>query len=81
MPMFVIMAGISVNEINYEAYNVRVKQEYVKADVLEELHNNFFNHMSKMELLAPEEDNTYKNFFVFDYWLKEDAEHFKNNGK
>ena len=39
------------------------------------------DHTSKMESLVPEEDNTYKNFFNFDYWLKGNEEHFKNNGK
>lgn len=81
LPMYAIMAGVSVNEINYEDFSIRVKKEYVNVDDLRKLNEDFAAFMSKMESLVPEEDNTYKNFFNFDYWLKGNEEHFKNNGK
>lgn len=81
LPMYAIMAGVSVNEINYEDFSIRVKKEYVNVDDLRKLNEDFAAYMSKMESLVPEEDNTYKNFFNFDYWLKGNEEHFKNNGK
>ena len=81
LPMYAIMAGVSVNEINYEDFSIRVKKEYVNVDDLRKLNEDFVAYMSKMESLVPEEDNTYKNFFNFDYWLKGNEEHFKNNGK
>ena len=34
-----------------------------------------------MEELSPEEDATYKNFFVFDFWLRGAEEHFKNQSR
>ena len=79
--MYAIMAGISVNEINFEAYHVRVKPDYIKKDVLNDLYDKFQKYLSKLEQLAPEEDLTYKNFFIFDYWLKGADEHFKNHGR
>lgn len=81
VPMYAIMAGISVNEINFEAYHVRVKPDYIKKDVLNDLYDKFQKYLSKLEQLAPEEDLTYKNFFIFDYWLKGADEHFKNHGR
>lgn len=32
MPIFAIMAGVSVGEINYDAYVIRVKPEYANKD-------------------------------------------------
>jgi len=82
IPMYAIMAGVSINELNFETYNLRVKEEFAKEkDHMFYLHGRFTEHMSRMESLAPEEDKTYKNFFVFDFWLKDDAEHFQNNSK
>jgi len=29
IPMYAIMAGVSINELNFESYNLRVKKEFV----------------------------------------------------
>jgi len=81
IPMYAIMAGVSVNELNFESYNLRLKKEYSTKEQLDHLLSKFSENMGRLENLAPEEDKTYKNFFVFDYWLKDDAENFKNNSK
>lgn len=39
LPLFAIMSGISVNEINFAEYNVRVKEEFVTKEALGELHS------------------------------------------
>lgn len=37
--------------------------------------------MLNLDSLAPDEDETYKNFFKFDFWYLEDDERFKNQGR
>lgn len=81
LPIYAIMAGISVNEINFEAYNLRIKEEFVVKETLWHFCDEFHRYMSQLESLSPEEDNTYKNFFIFDFWLKGDDDHFRNQSR
>lgn len=74
IPLYCKMAGISMNELDFESYTVKLKPEYNNYEWIENTFNaNFHRIINAHRDISPPEDSTYKNFFLSKSWVVNEA--------
>jgi len=77
LPTYAILAGISLNEIQHQYCNIRIKREFVNRGDLSFLYDRFYSQLSRVETLAPDEDLRFGSWFRLESWLRDGEENFR----
>lgn len=78
LPMYALISGSSVSELDYERMNLRVKPEYNNKEFYWSIAHKFHDHIEKYKDMVPSEVLTYLNFFVMESFEKNDREELNN---
>ena len=68
LPLYCKIGGISMNEIDYEGYHLRLKPLYNNPEWIRKFQQEFTDTLFKHSGITPSEDLKYKNFFQAKAW-------------
>jgi ABC-type antimicrobial peptide transport system permease subunit len=78
LPMYCQMGGISLNEIDYEQINIRLKPEYNDREwIRDDFFRNYQQAINTFDSITPGEDLTYHNHINFRSWVVNDEQFFE----
>ena len=79
LPLYCKLAGIAVNEIDYESYVLKLKPEYNNVEWIDQFNREFDRLIADHAAITPVEDPRYKNFFWSTSWLMNSKRGFDEN--
>lgn len=77
LPVYAILAGISINEMEYEYCNIRLKQQFINKGNITYLRNKFLEHMDRLDTITPDEGPRFNYQYKVENWLTDSEEKFK----
>ena len=81
LPLYAMIQGSSVSELQYERVNIRLRPESNNKHFLSMIISRFNEHFEDLKLMVPSEDLTYNNFFISETYHFDDKERLENQAK